>query len=72
MGKHIFEGIKILDFTWVGVGPITIKNLADHGAFVIHIESHTKPETLRMAQPYKDGVPNPNKAAFMANFNTSK
>ncbi len=72
MGKQIFEGIKILDFTWVGVGPITIRNFADHGAFVIHIESHTRPEALRVAPPFKDGTPDPNKAAFMANFNTSK
>jgi len=72
MGKKIFEGVKVLDFTWVGVGPITIKNLADHGAFVIHVESHTRPETLRLAPPFKDGVPDPNKAAFMANYNTSK
>ena len=72
MGKQIFEGIKILDFTWVGVGPITIKNLADHGAFVIHMESHTRPETLRVTPPFKDGTPDPNKAGFMANFNSSK
>ena len=30
-----FEGLKVLDFTWVGVGPIAIKYLADHGADVI-------------------------------------
>ncbi|MDY6842979.1 MAG: CoA transferase [Thermodesulfobacteriota bacterium] len=72
MKKQIFEGIKVLDFTWVGVGPITIKNLSDHGAFVIHVESHTRPETLRMAAPFKDGTPDPNKAAFMANYNSSK
>jgi len=72
MAKKIFEGVKVLDFTWVGVGPITIKNLADHGAFAIHVESHTRPETLRVAPPFRDGVPDPNKAAFMANFNTSK
>lgn len=72
MVKKIFEDLKVLDFTWVGVGPITIKNLADHGAFVIHVESHTKPETLRVAPPFKGGIPDPNKAAFMANYNTSK
>ena len=26
------EGLKVLDFTWVAVGPITIKYLADNGA----------------------------------------
>ena len=72
MGNRIFEGVKILDFSWVGVGPITIKNLADHGAFVIHVESHTKPETLRLAPPFVNGVPDIDKAAFMANYNSSK
>lgn len=69
---QIFEGVKVLDLTWVGVGPITIKNLADHGAFVIHVESHTKPEALRMSPPFKDLEMDINKAAFMANFNSSK
>ena len=72
MTKQIFEGVKILDLTWVGVGPITIKNLADHGAFVIHVESHTKPEALRVSAPFKDRELDINKAAFMANFNSSK
>jgi len=72
MGKQIFEGVKVLDLTWVGVGPITIKNLADHGAFVIHVESHTKPETLRLTGPFKDRELDINKAAFMANYNSSK
>ena len=69
---QIFEGLKVLDLTWVGVGPITIKNLADHGAFVIHVESHTKPEALRLSPPFKDGEMDIDKAAFMANFNSSK
>ena len=72
MGKQIFEGVKILDFTWVGVGPITIKNLADHGAFVIHVESHSKPDTLRVSAPYKHRVMDINKSPFMANYNSSK
>ena len=72
MGKQIFEGVKILDFTWVGVGPITVKFLADHGAFAIHVESHTRPETLRMSPPFKDGIPGVDRAAFMADYNSSK
>lgn len=72
MTKGIFEGIKVADFTWVGVGPITIKNLADHGATVVHIESHTHLDTLRVAPPFKDGVPGVNNSAFKADYNTSK
>ena len=72
MPEQIFEGIKVADFTWVGVGPITIKNLADHGATVVHIESHTHLDTLRMTPPFKDGVAGVNNSAFMADYNTSK
>ncbi|MEE9199390.1 MAG: CoA transferase [Dehalococcoidia bacterium] len=72
MSKQIFEGVKVADFTWVGVGPITTKNLADHGATVVHIESHTRPDLLRQAPPFKDGVPGVDRSAFMADFNSSK
>ena len=72
MGNQIFEGVKILDLTWVGVGPITTRFLADHGAFVIHVESHTRPETLRMSPPFKDGIAGVDRAAFMADYNSSK
>lgn len=72
MPEQIFEGIKVADFTWVGVGPITIKNLADHGATVVHIESHTHLDTLRMTPPFKDGIAGVDRSAFMADYNTSK
>ena len=31
--------LKVLDFSWVGVGPITTKYLADHGATVVRVGS---------------------------------
>jgi benzylsuccinate CoA-transferase BbsF subunit len=62
----------VADFAWVGVGPITSKALADHGATVVHIESSTRPDTLRTVPPYKDGIPGLDRAQFMANFNSSK
>ncbi|RPI49973.1 MAG: CoA transferase [Deltaproteobacteria bacterium] len=39
MSKKLLEGIKILDFSRVIVGPLTTKTLADYGAEVIKIES---------------------------------
>ena len=50
------EGLKVLDFTWVAVGPITIKYLADNGATVIRVESVSRRDDLRGAPPSKDGV----------------
>lgn len=70
--KGIFSGIKVADFAWIGVGPITIKYLADHGATVVHIESATRPDSLRMGMPAKDGIPGINRSQFFANYNSSK
>ena len=68
-----FEGIRVLDFTWVGVGPITIKHLADFGADVIRIEAASRPDVLRGGAPFKNGQPGGlNRSQFSANYNTSK
>ena len=68
-----FDGIKILDFTWVGVGPITIKHLADFGADVIRVEAASRPDVLRGGPPFKDGMPGGlNRSQFSANYNSSK
>ncbi len=70
--KYAFEGIKVADFAWVGVGPITTKYLADHGATVVRVESHTRPDVLRLAPPWRDGQPGLDRSQFFASFNTSK
>jgi benzylsuccinate CoA-transferase BbsF subunit len=67
-----FAGLKVADFSWIGVGPITGKYLADHGADVIRIETANPPDRLRVAGPFKDGVFGPNRSQFYGAFNTSK
>ena len=71
-GEMPFDGLRVLDFTWVGVGPITTKHLADFGADVIRIESVSRPDVLRNAAPFKDGVAGINRSQFPASYNTSK
>jgi crotonobetainyl-CoA:carnitine CoA-transferase CaiB-like acyl-CoA transferase len=66
------EGLKVADFSWVGVGPISGKYLADHGANVIRIESSTRADALRAAGPYKDDEAGWNRSHFFGEFNTSK
>ena len=70
--KQPFEGLKVADFAWVGVGPIISKALVDHGATVVHVESASRPDVLRLVPPYKGGEAGLDRAQFMANFNTSK
>jgi crotonobetainyl-CoA:carnitine CoA-transferase CaiB-like acyl-CoA transferase len=67
-----FEGVKIADFSWIGVGPITAKYFADHGATVVHVETEQPADRLRLVGPFKDNVAGVNRCQFFASFNTSK
>lgn len=67
-----FAGVRVADFAWVGVGPISSKFLADHGATVVRVESENRPDVLRANGPYKDGVAGWNRSQFYGDFNTSK
>jgi crotonobetainyl-CoA:carnitine CoA-transferase CaiB-like acyl-CoA transferase len=67
-----FAGVKIADFSWIGVGPITAKYLADHGATVVHVETEQPADRLRLVGPFKDNVAGVNRCQFFASFNTSK
>ena len=71
-GALPFTGVRVADFSWVGVGPITAKALADHGANVIRVESELRPDVLRGGRPFKDDVPGANRSQFFGDFNTSK
>jgi crotonobetainyl-CoA:carnitine CoA-transferase CaiB-like acyl-CoA transferase len=67
-----FDGLRVADFAWVGVGPMISKAIADHGATVVHLESANHVDVLRLLPPFKDATPGLNRSLFMANFNTSK
>ena len=72
MTKHVFEDIKVVDFTVGAVGTLTTKYLADHGATVIHVESATRLEVCRVGPPFKDNMPGVNRSAWMPDYNSSK
>ncbi len=67
-----FSGLKVADFAWVGVGPISSKFLADHGATVVRVESELRPDVLRVNGPYKDNIEGWDRSQFYGDFNTSK
>ncbi len=68
----VFDGLKVADFAWVGVGPLIARALADQGATTVHIESETRPDMLRQIGPFAEGVPGLNRSQFFAFVNTSK
>ncbi|MDO8490759.1 MAG: CoA transferase [Dehalococcoidia bacterium] len=69
--KGALEGIKIANFSWVGVGPLTIRYLAASGATVVRVESHTRPDVLRLMMPYKDKQPGVDRGPWFAEVNNS-
>ena len=49
------KGLKVLDFSTLLPGPFASMYLADMGAEVIHIESPTCPDLVRIMPPYANG-----------------
>jgi benzylsuccinate CoA-transferase BbsF subunit len=55
MTARVFEGIRVAEFAWTVVGPASSRYLADHGATVVKIESHTRLDTLKGTSPFPTG-----------------
>jgi len=72
MKRKLLEGVKIADFCWVWVGPMTTKTLADQGAKVLRIESKTRPGVWRVSPPFKDNVVGFNRGGVFNVINTGK
>ncbi len=70
--KKPLEGVKVVDFTWITAGPISVKPLSDCGAEVIKIEGKSRLDPLRTGGPFKDGVPGLNRAGTFNQYNTGK
>lgn len=73
MSKQIFEGIKIAEFAAIAAGPLIGKHMADHGATVVHVESHERPDGFRQNYPpYKDNKPGINRSGAFTMCNNNK
>ncbi len=70
--KKALAGIKVVDFTWSIVGPLTTMILAQHGATVIRVESHTRLDFVRVSGPFKDGIAGIDRSAFYGSVNANK
>lgn len=71
--KHALAGVKVVDFGWVATGPGSIKELGWHGATVVRVESHRRPDPLRTGGvPFKEGRPGIDRNAYFAAMNVNK
>ena len=67
------DGLKIADFSWVGAGPRSTKDLADNGAMVVKVESSRRLDLGRRSPPFAGGDRRSHDASvFFAQTNTSK
>jgi len=71
-GKGIFEAVKILEFGQIAAGPLISTYLADYGAEVVHVESHTRPDQIRWYPPFKDKKPGVNRGLSFAAYSHNK
>jgi crotonobetainyl-CoA:carnitine CoA-transferase CaiB-like acyl-CoA transferase len=70
--RPALEGLRVIDLSWVYATPGGVRILADYGATVVHVESPSRPDTLRSAQPFKDGQPGPERSGQYASIQANK
>ncbi|MFC1871765.1 CaiB/BaiF CoA transferase family protein [Chloroflexota bacterium] len=69
---EVFKEVKVADFTWVVVGPLTTRYLAAHGATVVRVESTQRPDVCRTSRPFKDKEAGLDKSGYYAFYNANK
>lgn len=66
------KGLKYLDLGWIVVEPLAAKYLADWGATVVRLETHARPDILRVMMPFKDGISGIDRGSWWNQSNSSK
>jgi len=66
------DRIHVLDMSWVMVGPVSGRYLADLGADVIKVESGLRIDPLRTLGPFKDGKSGRERSVSYHNLNAGK
>ncbi|MDE0003099.1 MAG: CoA transferase [Rhodospirillaceae bacterium] len=67
-----FAGIRVLDFGWAIVSPLTTRMLSIFGADVVKLEFRGRPDTLRMTGPYPQGHPSMDGSSVYVSVNAGK
>lgn len=68
----VLRDVKVADFSWIGVGPISSLWLSWHGATTVRLESTSRVDGIRFVHPFKDGVAGVNRGAYYACYNVNK
>ena len=71
-GKQALEGIRIIAFSWIATLPLATQFLAYHGAEVIKVECHRRPDETRGGAPFKDNIPGINRSGLFDICNNGK
>ncbi|MGW6403712.1 CoA transferase [Streptomyces sp. NPDC055134] len=71
--SRALEGVRVLDLTWVLAGPYVTKQLGEHGADIVKVESKHRQDPTRFApsmhlRPGSD----PDDSGYFLNFNRNK
>ncbi len=64
--------LRVLDLSWVMVGPMSARYLADLGADVIKVESSKRVDPLRTLGPFVDAIPHPERTLSYHFINAGK
>lgn len=70
--RKTLSDLVVLDFCWIGAGSLVTQMLAMHGAKVIKIESHRRPDNLRLSPPSPPGIVNVDSSGYFASRNANK
>lgn len=72
-GDHLpLLGLKVLDLTWSVSGPAMTRNLADHGATVVKVESVRRLDAARTFLPFWHNEAGVENSALFDNLNAGK
>ena len=72
MSKKALDGLKVVGFTYAGVGNMVIKYLVEYGATAIRVESMKRLDNTRVSAPYKDNVFGINRSGYYAWINNDR
>ncbi|MBU1450176.1 MAG: CoA transferase [Proteobacteria bacterium] len=68
----ILQGVRMVEFGWAVVGPLTTSWAGGYGAEVIKVETRTRPDIIRSMTPFKDDKVDLDNSLFFGRENAGK